>query len=145
MNYPARENPGLVEGLIGRRYIPADAKTRTHDRPDSGRTQRLHKDLEAAGAETRTVDEPIDFEKARNVVFAAPQYLNATYAKKNGIDSGIQDYPGEVRRAVGFWEEGDGKIIFTGSMGVYAEKDGGIVTETSPVQTGVPRCVRTTR
>lgn len=42
----------------------------------------------------------------------------------------IANYDEEVRRAVELWN-GRGAMVFTGSGGVFAEKDGGIVTEGS--------------
>lgn len=48
---------------------------------------------------------------------------------------GNDDYPGTVASALSLWDPSaaNGRFVFTSSAGVYAEDDGGTVTESSPV------------
>eukprot|EP00967_Tisochrysis_lutea_P074581 scaffold100292_cov29-Tisochrysis_lutea.AAC.1 len=46
---------------------------------------------------------------------------------------GNDDYPAEVAAALRMWRGDAGRFVFTSSAGVYAEEDGGVVTEGSPV------------
>jgi hypothetical protein len=90
------------------------------------RTESRHDQLRSLGAIPRTRESPQDFEKAKNVVFCA-------------APGAIEDYAGEVRRAVSIWGGGPGRLVFTSSAGVYAEENGGVVDENSPLDTA-PRC-----
>ena len=55
---------------------------------------------------------------------------------------GNDDYVGAVVSALEYWDKrAGGQFVFTSSAGVFAEEDGGIVTETSPVGSG-PRSER---
>ena len=47
--------------------------------------------------------------------------------------AGNDDYPGAVREALKMWDaEAGGRFVFTSSAGVYAEDEGGTVTEGGP-------------
>jgi len=56
---------------------------------------------------------------------------------------GNDDYPAAVASALDYWDKDapGARFVFTSSAGVYAEQDGGVVTETSPVGSG-PRSER---
>ncbi|CAM9174545.1 unnamed protein product [Discosporangium mesarthrocarpum] len=47
--------------------------------------------------------------------------------------SGNEDYSGEVAAAAAEVWDGEGTFVFTSSSGIYAENDGGTVTEQSPL------------
>jgi hypothetical protein len=96
------------------RPIIQDA-SKTHNRTDA-----RHEQLRAIGALPRTRESPQDFDKAKNVVFCA-------------APGAIEDYAGEVRRAVSLWDGAPGRMVFTSSAGVYAEENGGVVNEKSPL------------
>lgn len=50
--------------------------------------------------------------------------------------AGNDDYPGAVREALKMWDaEAGGRFVFTSSAGIYAEDEGGTVTEGAPTGT----------
>ena len=60
------------------------------------------------------------------------------YVLFSASPGGNDDYVAAVESALNYWDQkkGRGRFVFTSSAGVYAEQDGGVVTETSPVAAG---------
>ena len=65
------------------------------------------------------------------------------YVLFSASPGGNDDYAGTVASALDYWDKDapGARFVFTSSAGVYAEQDGGVVTETSPVGSG-PRSER---
>ena len=65
------------------------------------------------------------------------------YVLFSASPSGNDDYVGAVQSALEYWDKKapGGRFVFTSSAGVYAEQDGGVVNEDSPVGSG-PRSER---
>ena len=86
-------------------------------------TERAHETLRLAGVTARTKDFPSDDPSAGRsfayVIFCAPP-------------SGSEDYPGELRDALKYWN-GRGTFVFTSSSAVYKNEDGAECDETSEV------------
>ena len=57
------------------------------------------------------------------------------YVLFSASPGGNDDYVGAVTSALDYWDR-KGSFVFTSSAGVYAEQDGGVVTESSPVAAG---------
>jgi len=57
------------------------------------------------------------------------------YVLFSASPSGNDDYAAAVANALSYWDKKapGGRFVFTSSAGVFAEQDGGVVTETSPV------------
>jgi len=65
------------------------------------------------------------------------------YVLFSASPGGNDDYVAAVTSALDYWDDKapGARFVFTSSAGVYAEQDGGVVTETSPVGSG-PRSER---
>lgn len=61
---------------------------------------------------------------------AAGSFAHVVFCAAPG---GNEDYAGEVAAALRMWDGKAGRFVFTSSAGVYAEEDGGVVTEGSSV------------
>lgn len=59
--------------------------------------------------------------------------LSQGEAHDNRSLAGNVDYPAEVSAAAREVWCGSGTFVFTSSSGIYAEKDGGVVNESSPL------------
>jgi len=112
--------PGVLGSRIARqwleRYPSAVVVGQTN-------TDNAHETLRLAGVTPRTKNFPSDDPSAgrsfAHVIFCAPP-------------SGSEDYPGEVRDALKYWN-GRGTFVFTSSSAVYKNEDGAACDETSEV------------
>jgi nucleoside-diphosphate-sugar epimerase len=90
------------------------------------RSLTRHAELAAMGATVRLRGEE-DPPPTANVLVALPP-------------SAVEDYTREVERAVSLWSEA-GRLVLVSSTAVYAEEEGGICTERSPLARS-PRATR---
>jgi len=91
-------------------------------------TDQSHPDLRALGIHPQVAGTDPD-RKYPHVLFCAPAGARAEEYAKSCAAAGAR------------WD-GTGNFVFTSSAGVYAEDDGGVVDEASPVQRGNPRVDR---
>mmetsp|Transcript_54036 Transcript_54036/g.124404 ORF Transcript_54036/g.124404 Transcript_54036/m.124404 type:complete len:332 (-) Transcript_54036:122-1117(-) len=120
---------GVLGEMVAKQWLAGGRADEAHvvygmtRRADPERNERLR----AAGIRpcVRADFERGDLPACAHVVFCAPP-------------GGNDDYSAEVGAALSFWSEGANaaSFVFTSSAGVFAEQDGGVVTETSPVGTG---------
>eukprot|EP00667_Euglena_gracilis_P008244 EG_transcript_8357 len=90
-------------------------------------TETAHAALRGLGIEPQVAGTRPD-QRFSHVIFCVPAGNN-------------EDYAQACARAAARWN-GKGNFVFTSSAGVYAEDNGGIITEDSPLQRGVPRIER---
>lgn len=105
---------GLIAGREWKKAFPASrvvGETRTDARHDA---------LRSAGIEPRVRQE--------SSTASSDRFPNLLLAFSPGRN---EDYVGDVARSLAHWD-GTGGCAFTSSGGVYAEADGGVVTEDSP-------------
>ncbi len=108
--------PGVLGSCLGKCWIDeygsgtvvGQTKTTTH-----------HDMLNSIGIEPRLAEEASAGETFPYVAYCAPP-------------SGSEDYPGDVAKALSYWD-GTGNFIFTSSAGVYNINDGSPCNESSPV------------